>query len=672
MSSLGECVRRFRKAYSVELRLLTFHWSYPLLHVLLLALLLVLARNWDEGRTALGTLETIQGRLAIGLISLVGLFAAGLGATRAERANVAELEWTFPTGVEVTLARWLAGVTALLAFLIAPLVVAARQGPASSLVAGLPIYVGETALTIAFVTAGGWLLVTCIDLGRWSYPLLAAGWLGFLLGPTMLIRSFPYLSLLNFMRQGMMSYHSELWRRVAYGDAFRWFNLFYAGLGLFFVGLLIWREVLQRFRRRAAPASAIVLGGLALAVFAGFHYISPITTALLGESTTAYPPPPALPVKELQIERYDLILDLGPGHRADFEAMLTVRNAGDASLDRFDLELHPSLEITEADVSFDQDGNRVHLELAEPLAPNERRSVRLHYAGPIWETQLDRGILIAQAFIHPRGVRLSPIVAWYPRRFEEGSSSEASEPFSFHVRLEGHGDLRFGANIPAAEANVFESEDATWIYLVGSPFLVKEHVADVTLITARDGLPQVRSMISIYTDALAHLQRFMPDVPVEGLTAMVLEPGSLPRGTPPSDRRAVIVIGRDVLYSLHRVDAYDFPMVWDALLYDLWRLGGSAIEDPLPWQVRETAVFIWMHHGCGGDAACIADEISTRGWALGEREDYMPRILLDLYRREGQEAIVNVLRQFRLRSEEFAGMSRDELLAWLREVGDAQ
>lgn len=662
--------RRFLKAYAVELRLLVWHWAYPLLHLLLLALLLYFGESWVGGRTALGTLETMLGHLTIGLVSLVGIFAAGLGASRTTRVKAAELEWAFPTGVEVLLGRWLAGVTALLGFLVEPVFIASQQGPISSLLAGLPTFVGEAALTLAFTTAGAWWLARRLPLGRWSYPLLAAGWLGFLVGPTILINRFPSLSLFNFMRQGVMSYHSELWRRIAYGESFLWFNLFYAGLLLLFLGLLLWQERGRRFHRPSLPGGVLVLGALALALFAGANYIAPIRQIQAATPVTATRVSTP-PVTGIRVEGYDLILDLSEGDRIAVAAQLTIRNTGDAPVQRFDLELDSHLEVIAAEVTFAQEGATLWLDLPAALAPGEERVIELRYGGPIWDAYLDDGIPVAEVFVHPRGVRLSPLVAWYPRVLGEGPQMGRNrpQPYRFRLALEGTGDLNFGSNLPIAGSHLFVSDNTTWVYLVGSPFLVTEKVGDVLLITARDSLEQVRSLVSVYTEALAHLQRFMPGIPVEGLTVMVLDTGVLPHATPPSDGRAVVALGRDVLYDLNSSDAYDFPMVWDALLYDLWRLGGGTLDGGVAWPVRQTAVFLWMHYGCHGDAACIDEtiEAACSRMSPGYRERYLPAILFDVYEEEGEEAIVDILRQFRLNSEVFVGMSEEELHRWLRE-----
>ena len=76
-----------------------------------------------------------------------------------------------------------------------------------------------------------------------------------------------------------------------------------------------------------------------------------------------------------------------------------------------------------------------------------------------------------------------------------------------------------------------------------------------------------------------------------------------------------------------------------------------------------------MHHSCNGDVACIDETIEahTRQMSPGYRERYLPAILFDIYEAEGEEAIVEILRQFRLNSEAFVGMSEEALYQWLRE-----
>jgi hypothetical protein len=176
---------RFWYAFRLELFQFVWNLAYPLLHGLWLLLLVQMFFQKDD-RSAQALLETTLGGVSIGLISLAALFAAGISASRAARARFSELEASFASGGEVIFARWLAGLAAMSLFLAEPVILAALQGPWASLLAGLPRFLGEALLTIAFALAAAWGLSSLVRLGRWYYPLLAAGWLAFILGPTML------------------------------------------------------------------------------------------------------------------------------------------------------------------------------------------------------------------------------------------------------------------------------------------------------------------------------------------------------------------------------------------------------------------------------------------------------------------------------------------------------
>ena len=166
---------RFRATLWTELRLLVFNWIYPVLHLIWIILLISMFVGRDD-RSAQALLETTLGRLSIGLISLVGLFLAGISASRSERVKFFDLEESFPTDFEVIAGRWLAGTCALLLFLIEPLALAVRQGPLASLMDELPAFLSEAGLTIAFTTALAWALLSRVK--GWSLVLSCIGcWL---------------------------------------------------------------------------------------------------------------------------------------------------------------------------------------------------------------------------------------------------------------------------------------------------------------------------------------------------------------------------------------------------------------------------------------------------------------------------------------------------------------
>jgi len=97
-------LHRLLASFRIELRLILFNWVYPLLHLLWGILFYQLFVGKDD-RSAIALLETTVGRLAIGLISLIGLFLAGISASRSKRVRFLELEETYPTGFEIIAGR---------------------------------------------------------------------------------------------------------------------------------------------------------------------------------------------------------------------------------------------------------------------------------------------------------------------------------------------------------------------------------------------------------------------------------------------------------------------------------------------------------------------------------------------------------------------------------------
>lgn len=662
---MAELRRRFLRAYTLELRLLMLNWIYPVMHGLLFFVLRRFSVGYDVSAQAM--LETTLGRLAIGLTSLVGLFAAGLSASRARRARMAELEQTYPTGEEVLLGRWLAGVTALLTFAIEPLILAGRLGPLTSLWAGMPTFLTELTLTLAFTTAAAWALVMWLRPGRWAYPLLAAGWMGFMLGPAIIGDRFPYMGLLNFMRQGA-SYYSELWRRHLYRPLPLWFNLFYGGLLLLLLAWVAWTERTRRFRRPSLTAAALGVVALAVTSFAGVRYVAAVNVAQVPPDTAATPHQ-STPAPLIIGEDYNLDLDLSDPTRPRFTAVVTVRNVGDVALDVLQLSLHATLEIVEANLPFERAGATVRFALPAPLAPGATQTVRVIYTGSPDSYGRDDGLPVLETFAGAAGIRLTPAVAWYP--VPVGAPVHPAQ-----VRLTVTGTtMPVAANIPTTGPNTFTSQGTTWLFVIGSPHLVTAQIGEITLITARHDLARARELASMYADALTRLRRCLPNIAVEGLTLMILgEESGLPEGTPPSDGRAVVVISRPVLAAFDRPSAYNFPLVWDALIFDLWRIGGGDLGGHLTPLVRETAHFIWMTDYYEGDIADLTAEVDRRLQQMpsDSHRASLTRHLLDLYTKHGEAGVDSFLSEIHARSNELSALSDQELQSWWLEAINAR
>jgi hypothetical protein len=660
---------RFRAALSIELRLLVFNWIYPVLHLLWMALLVWMFAGRDD-RSAQALLETTLGRLSIGLISLVGLFLAGISASRSARVKFFDLEQSFPTGFEVPAGRWLAGTFALLPFMLAPLILAARQGPLASLLDGMPLFLSEAGLTIAFTMALAWALLSRVKVGRWSYPVLAAGWLGFLLGPTMLADRFPSASLLNFMRQGV-SFYSELWGRLVYGSQPDWFNLFYLGLLALCLAALMLNVSMRRFYRLSLPGLALLTGALLLSGLAGTRYVAGVQAA---QTAPAGGAPPA-ELYPFTVSDYHLTLDMGDPVLPRFHAQMTVVNSGATRLDRLIFRLNPALMVKDASLPLEQSGEFVSVRLAERLAPGEDLSLTLAYEGRLRVESISDGVVAATDFIEPGGVRLTPQANWYPL------PAQLSQPFGLHdpahIRLEvkNSGALPFAANLPSVGKNTFAADAAGWVFLVASPHLVVEPMEEVTLITSTADLERGREIVSPYREQLLTMPRFFPDADVHGLMLMVLgEEGGLPEGTPPAAGYPLVILPRYALTLRAGNPDNQQAFVIRTLVSDLWWLSGGILDARFAGPVTSLNLgfdavvgFLNLYaseHGDAGQMMVRLHSTAQQGWV-----DENQAALIELYRQGGQNAMVTLFRQMMLRPDELRALPYEDLPRWLQSAG---
>jgi len=670
MHNLALTTGRFGKAFWTELRQLAVHWLYLMLHVLWTALLVWMFVGRDD-RSAQALLETTLGRIAIGLISLVGLFLAGISASRSRQTKFQELEDALPTGFEVLTGRWLAGLLTLALFLVEPVAVAARQGPLASLLDELPLFLGEAALTIAFTSAAGWWLAGWLKLGRWAYPLLAAGWLAFLIGPAMLTDTYPPASLLNFMRQGV-SFYSELWGRLVYGDQLLWFNLFYGGMLLLAIALLALGIQLRRFHRPFWWTLGILAAALVLASGGAGRYVAGVQVALNQVPESPFSPDsPAFTVTA-----YDLTLDMSNPQSPRFIAQLTLQNTAPAPLSELAFRLNLALAVSESGLPVEREGALLRVLLAEPLDSGASLVLALRYEGTLRLESVSDGVVEANDFIDPGGVRLTPQANWYPIPARQPSFPGLHD--SAHIRLvvTNGGSLHFAANLPAAGENVFEAGAAEWVFLIGSPRLVVEQAENVNLITSQADQARACELASIFVDSLRTITPFFPEAEIHGLILMVLgEEGGLPEDTPPVTGYPLVVIPRYALANISANPDSQQTFVLRALAADLWRLSGGVLDPKFAGPVTSldnafNAVvgFLHLYVKENGDPERMLDQVQDPAQTQGEVDENQQALIV-IYRQGGEGAVAAVLRQMYLRPDELRVLPYDSLAQWIREVG---
>ncbi len=670
MPELRTALHRFHMAFRTELRMLVVNWGYPLLHVLWILLLFFLFVKQPDQRSSQALLETTVGRISIGLISLAGIFLTGISTSRSQQSKFVELEETFPTSFEIIAGRWLAGLFSLLIFLIEPIGIASIQGPVTSLVSGIPTFVGEATLTIAFTTAVAWTLISWLKPGRWVYPLLVAGWLGFLLGPTLLTNIYPPASLLNFMRQGT-SFYSELWGRLIYGAQPNWFNLFYAGLLLSALALMALRLHLKRYQRSFLWTGALLIVGLVLAGLGGFRYVSGVQ-AVQNASFPVSGNPVLSAQPTFTVDAYDLTMDLKDPKVPLFSVQLTAHNIGEQTLDVLGFTLNPVLVLRDTNLPVTRENQLVFVHLPKPLAPGDTLTLTFQYEGVLRLETISEGVVEASDFINPKGVRLIPGANWYP--IPAGLSKTPGLHGLAHIHLKVIGsDLHFGSNLPPTGENTFEADGASWVFLVGSPHLVTEQIGSTILVTSQNDLTRARPLVDVFAVPLQGITPFFPETTVHGLVLMVLgEESGLPDYTPPVNGYPLIVTtSYQFAFSPKNQDA-QLETVVRALSADLWQLGGGTL-DPRVGEVTgleqvfsEIVHFLRAYLKDGNDPERMRVNYETEMSRIGSNSDPAYMALLDVFRNYGKAGIAQIIRQMLLEADGLRQMPYDALPAWIR------
>ncbi|MDI3339816.1 MAG: hypothetical protein QJR03_04715 [Sphaerobacter sp.] len=677
MSSL---LARALIAWRLELRLLVRHWAYPLLLAAWSAFVIYVFRD-QAVISPEAALNRDLGHFSIGISSLAALLLGAAGAGRSQRTRFASLEESYPTGAEVLLGRWLAGVVALLPTQVAAVAIAGRAGPASSLWRGLPTFVLEATITVAFCTAVGWLLVSWLGPRRWVYPLLAGGWLGCLGLPVFLGRrnlGIPGAELLDFMRSDTGSYE-ELWGRLFEGALPVWFNLFYAGLAALGVALVVARVAARRRRRAPLVPAALALAALVVAAASATAYVQQVRAwearAVDRGKPRPLPGPGDLATAAVEtIDAWEIAVDLTDPASPRFDARFTLRNAGSEPITAATLTLHRDLAITMSSLPYARDGDVLTLTLSEPLAPGATRDLRLAYAGPIWAfiAGFDQ-TPYPVTFTAADGVRLAHSGGWYPvpgRMLAPPDWSEPTHPpAAFHLAVtvpEGWGVF---SNLPATGDTTFASERATWVVLFASPRLRTEQVGASTIVAPEALLPRARALVPDYEALLADLARYFPGPAPKGLTFAVLDtlPGTAAYTPPAGDQPLVIMSGttpRDLKkYPLNR--RY---VMGDALAADLWGLAGGAPELPFLFHVVQES--LWARHVAGGDPERFRREVTD---ALGGGQaDPAVVALAKIEARRGEDGVRQVIARMIAEQQTLRGLAPAELAAWIEEAGGAR
>ncbi len=702
---------RFSAAFRLELRQIGLHWSYVLLHGLWAFVLYstIFGRNWGSAQW---TFETGMIYVVRTLISGVTIFMAANSFARSSRIRFKAIDDTLPTGLEVWFGRWLACTLAAIVFIIEPSMMAFMQGPLASFVAGLIPFTVKAIIILGFATALSWLVISLLGSRRWVFLILAAAWVGLVVGSTFLQQSrLPFTSLFNLTGNGSPLTYTELFGTLPQGTNPVWFHLFY--LAILCVLLASIASRLQAQRLHHVTRAVLLLGSatLIIALAAGTGYSTNILAAQAQEaySSDVYTRRNAdlvFPGKAPEvITRYDLAVDLTDLAAPRFTAHLTLNNRGTTPLASLHLTLHHGLTITESSEKLDRDGDFLTITPAAPLAPASNLSITLTYVGAPWYTDLIGGVPVANAFINAEGIRLPFEACWYPISgwVIPGSFFEPSllmgGAAQFNLTVKGAPNMMFASNLPTAGERTFSAQAAAWATLVGSPRLVKSLVGSATLYTAQFDQPTLAAFVeSYYTPTLAYILRFFPDIPVKGLIVFGMESAPLPAASTlidgwliiPTDRQTAWFIapesaasqsGNQRGYLISYLLEPFFPESTEPVISAIPGGNGTTLGYGANSGLMDgISQFIELHKQLGGDAASIKQAIiSVKAFdesLMGPNplsaspaltfKTAILQTLVEIYAADGETAIIRVLHQIRFHQTELVALPPEKVDAWLQ------
>ncbi|HSV85740.1 MAG TPA: hypothetical protein VLH85_04140, partial [Levilinea sp.] len=369
---------------------------------------------------------------------------------------------------------------------------------------------------------------------------------------------------------------------------------------------------------------------------------------------------PAWQTGEVYVDRYDLSLDLTDPRHPTFRARLVVGNSGAEPLESLDFKLMAALQITYASFPFNHQGALLRFELATPLRPGETVDLQVDYAGQIQQVTFADNLPQLVNFIHPRGVRLSPQTAWYPQPVAVSGAA------TYRIQVKSTPGMHFAANLPETRKNIFESDEVSWVFLVGSPHLDGSIEGPISLVAARNDLPMVKQVLPVYAESLEQVGMFFQDVAVDRLILMALgEESGMPDTTPPSARTLVVVSSPWVLTQLLDEEGYGrFRIGFLPLFYDFWHLSGGKVEEESKLWLDQLARFLWIRSQVGADVSQIRQE-------LGDDPGEFIRHIMNLYQSSGDTGLQELMYELQKLTGQGSLKSHADWEAWINEVSGA-
>lgn len=682
-----DTLRRFATVYRLELWL-NFHWSY-LLFIAVWSGFIITTYTQDDYRSIRGLFNVV-----LGFGSLIGLFLSGIQVSRPSRSRFDLLEVALPTGVEVLLARWLAGITALGALVVAPIVVLVTAPPGRLPIAYTLHQLLLVLVSIGFVT----MLITAVQhtvgIRRWMYPLFAVLWVGVGIVPNTLNNDglpVPGINLINFVTMNQ-SVNPLVWGQIPQGQLPALTVVFYVGLIALLGSLMVWRVIVNRFHRRSARITVLMmcaLGVVALTAASFTVQVHAVNQQIRSEDEQrAASGDPVLPsAMPFRVTAYDVVFTLNDP--AQITARMDVVNRSDAPLAELTFSLYHQFEIRDSSMPLGRNGDTLTLTLPAPISPGASAVVEITYTGNI--TYLERRLgrpPEATYFIRPEGVYLPCAVLWYPvpgrvlpnitlydANFAAEPTCLLDQPAAFHLKVDEPNALAFSSNLTRLDATTFASDGTTWAELIAASSLQTRTEGRLTVAGVADGSDVLAPIEEYIVPAYDYLRRFFPDVPDLTVVAVPLASDSFTqwRVYPATHESLYLFIDPREFAYLSTGEQNVYLDVGAPLIKSLFAGRDNALTE-------NVAYFLWVHYLTGGDVEAMR-QLLEDGLPAGSTMFYssvpfaeryqLANVLFDTYVSAGETATFDLLYAISTQLDSLGALPIEDLNTWIAETLNA-
>ncbi len=660
---------RFGREYRLQLKLIVGHWSYWVMHVVFAILMIALFGDRRD-LAAEGMLTASVGTVAAGLIMLVCILLSGLAALRAKQNHLSEMAETFPTGGEILLADWLASCTAGLGLLLEPLALAAYVGPFDSMLAGLFPFCWYTLTAALLGSAFTWWLAGWLKFRRWIYPLLAAAWAAFWIGPMFLSRTGIDLTLIDVPTRMQNADFDELFGRLEPPALSAWFCAFLLSLAFFFMALTFWNQRSRRFNQRVWPGLPMTVLSVALCVICAVQFYStktdlelyaaqnpnnlPIAPEFYGVQTdleqNSAQNPDNLPATSQpgngHIESYDVKVDMTSTSLPTVTVKFMLYNDGDVAKESWDLGLNHNFKIISCNCSYVRDQDSLQIQLPAALQKAQSVEVSLVYEGEFTTYSPGPQIPVANQFIDQEKARLGLDSLWLP--VAEGQNPEnlatngnLDDPVSIHMVIKAPQGVNTYSNLTEISTGEYASSETTWVYWVASSRLTSRTLGEMQIYGTAGSIDVASRHTAEIEGFYRMVQSFFPQVKANPATLLLFDSrNGMENDLEVIDNRPVLVIPRIFFAywddSASSKDA-TIESIGSALVNDFYEMSGGAT---LGMRERDSlGRFLWVYYENDGNSSAMRAQL-VEPYPLQE-------VLLQIQEqsdREGLQQAIEVLR----------------------------